>query len=163
MSVNEVKLKMAAVPFAVKGTGPPTSRTFAIGDEDHTLGNAARHILMQDERVSFAGYSVPHPSEPIVHIRVQTKVSSGCPAVEAFKDSLQTLHSQCDLVLEKLEEVLPEVREDRLLSEKLLMEDAAFFQDEDAMEDEEEEDDDAGDPDEDGDADIIEEDADMEE
>lgn len=136
MSVNEVKLKAATIAFQVRGTGPETSRTFAIGDEDHTIGNATRHILMQDARVGFAGYSVPHPSEPVVHIRVQTNADSGCSAVEAFKESCQTLHSQCDEVLQRLEELLPEVKEDRLRSEKLVLEDAAYFTQEEELDEE---------------------------
>ena len=46
MSVNEVKLKRVddSKRFDIKGTGPPTNRTFAIGNEDHTLGNALRHV-----------------------------------------------------------------------------------------------------------------------
>ncbi len=46
MSVNEVKQKRLdeSKLFNVKGTGPPTNRTFAIGNEDHTLGNALRHV-----------------------------------------------------------------------------------------------------------------------
>ena len=46
MSVNEVKLKSVddSKLFTVKGTGPESNRTFAIGNEDHTLGNALRHV-----------------------------------------------------------------------------------------------------------------------
>ena len=46
MSVNEVKLKSVDEDklFVVKGTGPASNRTFAIGNEDHTLGNALRHV-----------------------------------------------------------------------------------------------------------------------
>ena len=137
MSVNEVKLKPAPVAFQVRGTGPATSRTFAIGDEDHTIGNATRHILMQDARVNFAGYSVPHPSEPVVHIRVQTKTDSGCTAVDALKDACQTLHKQCSEVVARLEDLLPEVKEDRLRTEELLLQDAAFFDQEEGDEMEE--------------------------
>jgi len=61
MSVNEVKNKISVLEFDVRGTGDPGSRTFAIGNEDHTLGNALRHVLMQNNEVEFAGYSVPHP------------------------------------------------------------------------------------------------------
>jgi DNA-directed RNA polymerases I and III subunit RPAC2 len=152
MSVNEVKLKKAPITFQVRGSGPPTSRTFAIGDEDHTLGNATRHILMQDNRVAFAGYSVPHPSEPIMHIRVQTKPDTGCTAIEALKDACGTLHSQCQLVLERLEELLPEVKEDRLRSEEVLLADLAHYEEE-AVADEEEDD-----THQDEDADVMEED-----
>lgn len=82
---------------------------------------------MQDARVNFAGYSVPHPSEPVVHVRVQTKPESGLSAVDALKESCQTLHSQCSEVMARLEELLPEVKEDRLRSEKILLQDATFF------------------------------------
>lgn len=41
-------------------------------DEDHTLGNALRHVLMQNKEVDFCGYSVPHPSEPKMNLRLQT-------------------------------------------------------------------------------------------
>mmetsp|Transcript_44216 Transcript_44216/g.67764 ORF Transcript_44216/g.67764 Transcript_44216/m.67764 type:complete len:147 (+) Transcript_44216:55-495(+) len=111
MSVNEVKLQKAAVDFQVRGTGPASSRTFAIGNEDHTLGNALRHVLIQNAKVSFSGYSVPHPADPVVHIRVQTNEPT--TALDALQESCETLHKQCDIVLEKLEEKLPYVREDK--------------------------------------------------
>ena len=52
MSVNEVKLKRVddSKRFDIKGTGPPTNRTFAIGNEDHTLGNALRHVSCMKSR-----------------------------------------------------------------------------------------------------------------
>lgn len=132
MSVNEVKIKRAENAFELRGTGSPTSRTFVLGDEDHTLGNALRHVLINDAHVDFAGYCVPHPSEPVVHIRVQSNVHSskamsrqddemvddevdgGGPltAIDALKQACSTLSKQCDLVLEKLEDAAPEVKED---------------------------------------------------
>ena len=111
MSVNEVRLQQAAVEFEVRGTGPPSSRTFAIGNEDHTLGNALRHVLIQNAKVGFAGYSVPHPADPVVHIRVQANEPT--TAIEALKEGCETLRSQGDIVLEKLEEKLPYVKEDK--------------------------------------------------
>uniref|UniRef100_A0A7S4KC12 DNA-directed RNA polymerase RBP11-like dimerisation domain-containing protein n=1 Tax=Odontella aurita TaxID=265563 RepID=A0A7S4KC12_9STRA len=133
MSVNEVKIRKAEIDFEVRGTGHPGSRTFAIGDEDHTIGNSLRHVLMNNSNVSFAGYSVPHPSEPIVHIRVQTAENSKrressdmdaddggrMTAIDALKEACQTLSDQCDIVLDQLEEALPEVREDRLKMEEI--------------------------------------------
>jgi DNA-directed RNA polymerase I and III subunit RPAC2 len=121
MSVNEVKLKRATEPFAIKGTGPLTSRTIVLGDEDHTLGNALRHVLLaSDANVSFAGYSVPHPADPIVQIRVQTTPNT--TALDAFTKACSTLQDQCDIVLEQLEETLPEVKDDRIRMEQLLLE-----------------------------------------
>mmetsp|Transcript_13906 Transcript_13906/g.28693 ORF Transcript_13906/g.28693 Transcript_13906/m.28693 type:complete len:141 (-) Transcript_13906:22-444(-) len=140
MSVNEVKLKRVdgAKLFTVKGTGPPTNRTFAIGNEDHTLGNALRHILIQNSKVEFAGYSVPHPSEPIVHIRVQTRDPT--TAVQALQESCETLHEQCEYVLQQLESQLPEVRKDsealqKKMEEMLEDDDEADEDDDDMMED----------------------------
>jgi DNA-directed RNA polymerase I and III subunit RPAC2 len=118
MSVNEVKMKTAAVAFQVRGTGPPSSRTFAIGNEDHTLGNCLRHVLVQNAKVGFAGYSVPHPAEPIVHIRVQANEPT--TAVQALQEACDTLNKQCEIVLAKLEEKLPEVKEDKIQIEEKL-------------------------------------------
>ena len=39
----------------IRGTGHPGSRTFAIGDEDHTLGNPLRHVLMVGVRICVFG------------------------------------------------------------------------------------------------------------
>lgn len=63
MSVNEVKIKPSLINLEIRGSGNNAgSLTFAIGNEDHTLGNALRHVLIQNTRdVDFAGYSVPHP------------------------------------------------------------------------------------------------------
>ena len=111
MSVNEVKMKRAE-PLVIRGTGPPTSRTFAIGNEDHTLGNALRHVLIKDPRVEFAGYSVPHPAEAVVQIRVQTTEESSTTAVQALQESCETLDQQCQFVLEKLAAACPEIVQD---------------------------------------------------
>ncbi|TYH63218.1 hypothetical protein ES332_D07G175600v1 [Gossypium tomentosum] len=46
--------------------------TFSLTDEDHTIANAVRFTLNQDPRVAFCGYSIPHPSEARVNIRVET-------------------------------------------------------------------------------------------
>lgn len=151
MSVNEVKIKTSPIRFELRGTGPPTSRTFVIGDEDHTLGNALRHVLINDARVDFAGYCVPHPSEPVVHVRVQTtkeennEGKSILTATQAVKEACLTLEKQCDFVLEELEKALPEVKEDREWMEKFRVEDelqeAAAAAAEEGQEDEEEEED----------------------
>lgn len=139
MSVNEVKQKKADYAFQIRGTGPATSRTFAIGDEDHTLGNALRHVLVQNAKVGFSGYSVPHPSEPIVHIRVQANAPS--TAIQVLQEACETLYSQCDIVLEKLEQKLPEVKEDKEQLDKkleeMLQEELADEADEMEVDDEE--------------------------
>ena len=47
-------------------------KTFTLKDEDHTMGNAVRYMLNKNPQVSLAGYSVPHPMEKSVNVRVQT-------------------------------------------------------------------------------------------
>ena len=129
------------------GTGAPTARTFCLGREDHTLGNALRHVLLASDpqNVEFAGYSVPHPSEPVVQIRVQTTSSSADPsdsntitASAALKRACATLREQCGTVRERLEEALPYVREDRLHVEQMLLEQQRMDEEEDEEEDDDE-------------------------
>ena len=98
-----------------------SARTFVFRDEDHTLGNALRHVLMR-QRVAaspkrakpphtsanphrskdtdFAGYSVPHPSEPLMNVRLQT---TGRPALAVMDDGLAQLSSICDSLTSQLE------------------------------------------------------------
>ncbi|KAK7275693.1 hypothetical protein RIF29_16815 [Crotalaria pallida] len=69
--------------------------TFSFADEDHTFANSVRFTLNQDPRVTFCGYSIPHPSDNRVNIRVQT---TGDPAREVLKDGCQDLMLMCQLV-----------------------------------------------------------------
>ncbi|XVE59355.1 hypothetical protein DITRI_Ditri05aG0039700 [Diplodiscus trichospermus] len=69
-----------------------SAATFSLTEEDHTLANSVRFTLNQDPRVTFCGYSIPHPSEARVNIRVQT---TGDPAREVLKDACQDLMLMC--------------------------------------------------------------------
>ncbi|KAJ1294184.1 hypothetical protein BS78_01G126300 [Paspalum vaginatum] len=72
-----------------------SASTFSIMEEDHTLANSARFVLNQDPRVAFCGYSIPHPADRKVNIRVQT---TGDPAKDVMKDALQDLMVMCQHV-----------------------------------------------------------------
>ena len=48
----------------------PTCGTFIFANEDHTLGNALRYVLIQNSAVSFSGYNIPHPSENFMNFRI---------------------------------------------------------------------------------------------
>ncbi|XP_042413942.1 DNA-directed RNA polymerases I and III subunit RPAC2-like [Zingiber officinale] len=72
-----------------------SASTFSLMDEDHTLANSVRFTLNQDPRVVFCGYSIPHPSDNKVNIRVQT---TGDPAKDVLKDALENLTQMCQLV-----------------------------------------------------------------
>ena len=60
--------------------------TFALAGEDHTLGNALRYMLNRQPVVAFAGYSVPHPSDDLVNVRVQT--TGTVTATQALRDAV---------------------------------------------------------------------------
>ena len=47
--------------------------TLIISNEDHTLCNALRFMLNKNPDVQFAGYVIPHPSDPKVNFRIQTE------------------------------------------------------------------------------------------
>lgn len=85
-------------PISVVATDPAgRCVTFALYGEDHTLGNALRFQLSQysENEVEFCGYSMPHPSEAKVHLRVQ--VAEGAPksvtAVGLLKRALLDLRT----------------------------------------------------------------------
>lgn len=106
MAVNETRPTVADVVFAVKEGATPSSATFIFGNEDHTLGNALRHVLMQNSEVDFCGYSVPHPSEPKMNLRLQT---TGRPALALLKEGLRDLRDLCDLLEDRVDEEIPGV------------------------------------------------------
>jgi len=78
-------------------TDRPTefSTTFSFGNEDHTLGNSLRHILTQRPEVEFCGYSVPHPYEPKMNIRIQTNSTT---AIDSLELGLKDLECMCDII-----------------------------------------------------------------
>ena len=77
-----------------------TSASFQIIDEDHTLGNALRYIIMKNPEVEFCGYSIPHPSENKLNIRIQTY--GNISAVEALHQGLDNLSELCGAIEDKL-------------------------------------------------------------
>jgi len=48
-----------------------SNATFSFYKEDHTLGNLLRNTLIKNKEVEFVAYTVPHPSEPYMNIRIQ--------------------------------------------------------------------------------------------
>lgn len=78
-----------------------TCMTFVLKGEDHTLGNALRYMILKNPEVTFCGYSVPHPSERKINLRIQT---SGVAAVEALRKGLEDLQEMCGHVLHTFKE-----------------------------------------------------------
>ncbi|KAI5104934.1 DNA-directed RNA polymerases I and III subunit RPAC2 [Silurus meridionalis] len=50
--------------------------TFVLHEEDHTLGNSLRYMVMKNTEVEFCGYSITHPSESKINFRIQTRVTA---------------------------------------------------------------------------------------
>ncbi|KAL4999053.1 DNA-directed RNA polymerase I and III 14 KDA polypeptide [Aspergillus recurvatus] len=76
-----------------------TAASFQFEGEGHTLGNALRYAIMKNPEVEFCGYTIPHPSESKMNIRIQTYDST--TAVEALEKGLDTLMDLCDVVTDK--------------------------------------------------------------
>ncbi|KAF6839695.1 DNA-directed RNA polymerase i and iii 14 kda polypeptide [Colletotrichum plurivorum] len=75
-----------------------TAASFEFIDEGHTLGNALRFIIMKNPDVEFCAYSIPHPSEPKMNIRIQTWDGT---AVAALQKGLKDLQALSDVVAEE--------------------------------------------------------------
>lgn len=84
-----------------------TCQTFVMHDEDHTLGNSLRYMIMKNPDVQFCGYSIPHPSESKINIRIQTY---GKPANEILRKGLKDLNIVCEHVLRTFETSVNEYR-----------------------------------------------------
>ncbi|XP_047333337.1 DNA-directed RNA polymerases I and III subunit RPAC2 [Impatiens glandulifera] len=90
----------------------PSSSTFSITNEDHTLANSVRFTLNQDPRVVSCGYSMPHPSEARVNMRVQT---TGDPASEVLKDACQELMLTCKHINSVFEQAVSDFKASQAL------------------------------------------------
>nr|POE65258.1 dna-directed rna polymerases i and iii subunit rpac2 [Quercus suber] len=76
-----------------------TAASFAFEQEDHTLGNALRYMIMKNPDVEFCGYSIPHPSEAVMNLRIQTYDNVNVFAV--LRKGLDDLSDLCDVVEDK--------------------------------------------------------------
>ncbi|KAB8237788.1 DNA-directed RNA polymerase core subunit RPC19 [Aspergillus alliaceus] len=80
-----------------------TAASFQFEGEGHTLGNALRYAIMKKLvlplLVEFCGYTIPHPSETKMNLRIQTYDTTN--AVEALEKGLNTVMDLCDVVTDK--------------------------------------------------------------
>jgi len=76
-----------------------TAASFQFEAEGHTLGNALRHMIMKNPEVEFCGYSIPHPSEAKMNVRIQTY--GGTTVYDALEKGLDDLMDLCDVVIDK--------------------------------------------------------------
>lgn len=95
MSVNDLRAEIASEEFLIKRGATDSSATFIFGNEDHTLGNVLRYVLMRRRETEFCGYSVPHPYEPKMNVRLQT---TGEPAVEVLNKGLKDIEEAANII-----------------------------------------------------------------
>ncbi|KAI4131182.1 MAG: hypothetical protein LQ338_001387 [Usnochroma carphineum] len=76
-----------------------TAASFQFDQEDHTLGNALRYMIMKNPEVELCGYSIPHPSEAKMNLRIQTY--EGTTVYDALEKGLDDLMDLCDVVESK--------------------------------------------------------------
>ncbi|KAI9826891.1 MAG: RNA polymerase subunit AC19 [Thelocarpon impressellum] len=76
-----------------------TAASFEFEGEDHTLGNALRWVIMKNPEVEFCGYSIPHPSEAKMNVRIQTY--EGTTPFEALEKGVDDLTDLCVVVFDK--------------------------------------------------------------
>ncbi|CAF1627465.1 unnamed protein product [Rotaria magnacalcarata] len=108
-SNDYIKLQVCPVDDGTntKTTVGASNLSFIIRDEDHTLGNSLRYVIMKNPAVDFCGYTIPHPSESKINFRIQSKTSedsTAVPALDIFRQGLMDLKQICSIVLEKYED-----------------------------------------------------------
>ncbi|KAH1574495.1 RNA polymerase subunit AC19 [Aspergillus fumigatus] len=94
LSPTDRSLNLLQLPGATE-----TAASFQFEGEGHTLGNALRYAIMKNPEVEFCGYTIPHPSEAKMNLRIQTYDST--TAVEALEKGLEALMDLCDVVTDK--------------------------------------------------------------
>jgi DNA-directed RNA polymerase subunit L len=92
------------------GADNECSATFAFENEDHTLGNSLRYMLMKSPHVAFCGYSVPHPSEPKMNLRLQTNGEDA-----GITLSIRCVHATCSIGVASCAVLAPNLKHPHLL------------------------------------------------
>lgn len=105
------KAKRRLVMLAGDGTTDNTCKTFVFENETHTLGNALRFAILQNPQVMFCGYTMPHPSEEKMYLRIQTV--EGYTAQDALRQGLTDLKEMCIATKESFKEAVDRHREEQ--------------------------------------------------
>ncbi|OAL37776.1 hypothetical protein AYO20_02953 [Fonsecaea nubica] len=82
--------------------------SFQFEKEDHTMGNALRYFVNKNPDVEFCGYTIPHPSETKMNIRIQTWEDTETTAVDALRKGLLDMIAACEVVSKKFSEARDE-------------------------------------------------------
>ena len=86
--------------------------TYSFTGEDHTLGNLLRNQIIKNAHVEFCAYSVPHPSEPVMNVRIQChKDGSNNDTKKVLNHGLKRISKICDVLTEKFQKNLAEFKD----------------------------------------------------
>ena len=86
-------IEHSKIEIISEGSIDEYTKTFTLNEEDHTLANALRYLIMKNPDVVFCGYTIPHPSENKVNLRIQTNKSM--TALDALEKGLKDLKQLC--------------------------------------------------------------------
>jgi DNA-directed RNA polymerase I and III subunit RPAC2 len=75
--------------------------------EDHTLGNILRYSLIKNPDVEFCGYSITHPSEHTVNLRLQT---TGRGTNEVLEAGFETINYMAEVAEQRFQAELDRFR-----------------------------------------------------
>ena len=74
--------------------------TYVFNNEGHTLGNLLRTVLSGHADVEFVGYSIPHPSESKMQVRLQTMTQN---TNDVVNEGLRTIVNMSQLLRQGFE------------------------------------------------------------
>ena len=89
----------------IKQSTDKKAATYVFNKEGHTLGNALRYVVMSDPQTEFCGYSIVHPSETFMNLRIQTR---GENSNETLMRGLDNLGGMAKIIRDKLRQVASE-------------------------------------------------------
>jgi DNA-directed RNA polymerase I and III subunit RPAC2 len=74
-------------------TNDPSSGSFLFEGETHTMGNALRQTIVSNPAVDYCGYSVPHPAENKMRIRIQA--AKGENIIDIMNQGIENFAQWC--------------------------------------------------------------------
>ena len=106
--IQHSPMRSPRLQYHQPSTHPPVLHPHAAvcAGEDHTFGNTIRYILATQPTTDFVGYSIPHPSEHVIHLRLQTKQND--TVRHAMSNACTLLERLCDVMLERFDSAVEE-------------------------------------------------------
>nr|SVE84658.1 EOG090X0LBP [Daphnia pulex] len=111
LKISEFAMENRRLAVAREEEQDDRMKTFIFKGEGHTLGNAIRTIILKNPDVIFCGYTIPHPSENKLHLRIETKSIS---AVDALREGLEQLQNLSDHILKTFETAVVDYKSNQM-------------------------------------------------